>query len=77
MTEQQIVHLVADKAGTITNFDEPYWKDIDPRILNVCFDKGFLRWAAGKLIVTPLGRSSCGDGFGFKTATLHHNARLN
>lgn len=76
MTEQEIVHIVAAKAGAITNFDDSYWKDVDPRVLNSCFDKGFIRWASGKLVVTPLGRRSCG-GTQYDSMTLSKNARMN
>jgi len=74
MTEREVVRIVAE-AGPITNFDDPYWEDVDPVTLNACFDKGFLRWNAGKLVVTPLGRRSCG-GTHYTSSSLSNNERF-
>ncbi len=61
MTEQEMVRKVQDDLSPHTDFNDPYWHSEDSRILETCFGKGFIRWDDnGKLIVTPLGRRSCG-----------------
>ena len=60
MTEREIVNVVRSDASPITDFNASHWNGIDPLVLNTCFDKGFLRWSFGKLVVTPLGKRSCG-----------------
>ena len=60
MMEREAVKMVQDDPSAITNFQSAYWEDVDPVVLDTCFDKGFLRWEGEKLIVTPLGKRSCG-----------------
>ena len=62
MTEQEAVKMVAGDLSPHTNFSDPYWSKADPIVVQKCFDKGFIRWTANqtKLVVTPLGRRSCG-----------------
>ncbi len=61
MTEQQVVKIVQADASLHTDFGDPYWAGIDPIVLQQCFDKGFICWnGRNKLIVTPLGKRSCG-----------------
>ena len=75
MTEREIVHLVAARTEPFTDFDDPCWEGIDPSVLNSCFDKGFLRWSNGKLVLTALGRIAC-SGLQDSGAQLHKNARF-
>ena len=61
MTEQEMVKKVDADLSPHTDFSSPYWLGSDSNVLESCFDKGFLRWNGnGKLVVTPLGRRSCG-----------------
>jgi hypothetical protein len=60
MTEQEAVKMVTGDLSPHTDFSDPYWVGVDPIVLQKCFDKGFITWAHNKLVVTPLGRRSCG-----------------
>jgi len=61
MTEQDMVRKVQGDLSPHTDFNDPYWHSADSRVLESCFDKGFIRWDDNdKLIVTSLGRRSCG-----------------
>ncbi len=60
MTEREAVRMAQRAPEGATNFDDPCWDGVNPAVLNTCFDKGFLRWFNDKLIITPLGRRSCG-----------------
>lgn len=63
MTELEAVKMVNGDLSPHTDFSDPYWLGVDPIVLQSCFDKGFIRWNGnGKLVVTPLGRRSCGGG---------------
>ena len=62
MTEREVVKLVDGDPAPVTNFSDPHWVGVDPRVLDSCFDKGFLYWHGKKLAVSPLGRRSCGGG---------------
>jgi len=70
MTEQEAVRMVQGAPEGATDFRGSYWDDVDIVTLQSCFDKGFLCWDANEtqLIVTPLGKRSCG-GF---THERHH-----
>jgi len=60
MTEREAVKMVQDDPAAVTNFQSGYWEGVDPVVLDSCFDKGFICWEGEKLIVTPLGKRSCG-----------------
>ncbi|KKM25580.1 hypothetical protein LCGC14_1593650 [marine sediment metagenome] len=60
MTELEIMELVITDPACRTNFDDLHWTNIDQASLNSCFDRGLIRWNAGKLSLTPLGSSTCG-----------------
>ena len=61
MTEQDMVRKVDGDLSPHTDFTDPYWVGADSSVLESCFNKGFIRWNGnGKLMVTPLGRRSCG-----------------
>jgi hypothetical protein len=60
MTEQDIVRMVQKEKSDYTDFNATYWRKADPTTLQACYDKGFLRWDGDKLVVTPLGKRSCG-----------------
>jgi hypothetical protein len=60
MTERDIVRMVQKEKSEHTDFSAVYWRKADPATLQSCYDKGFLRWNDDKLVVTPLGRRSCG-----------------
>lgn len=60
MTEREIVKMVQKEKSGHTDFSAGYWRKADPTTLQSCYDKGFLRWNGDKLVVTPLGKRSCG-----------------
>ncbi len=60
MTEREIIKMVQKEESGPTDFSAVYWRKADPATLQACYDKGFLRWNGDKLVVTPLGKSSCG-----------------
>lgn len=59
MTEREVIQVVESDSALTTDFSDPHWEGIDPRVLESCFGKGFIRWVGEKLIITPLGRRSC------------------
>lgn len=59
MTEREIVKKIDGDKSSHTDFSD--WQDSDSEVLSSCFDKGFIRWNGGKLVVTDLGRRSCGS----------------
>jgi len=69
MTEQEVVRMVQDAPPGPTDFGAPYWVSTDETVLQKCFGKGFIWWVAGRVIVTPLGKRSCGEGV---THERHH-----
>ncbi|KKM25579.1 hypothetical protein LCGC14_1593640 [marine sediment metagenome] len=60
MTEQEIVRMIQKEEAYHTDFNATYWDKVDSATLQSCYDKGFLRWNNDKLVVTPLGKRSCG-----------------
>lgn len=60
MTEREIIKMVQKEKSGPTDFSAVYWRKANPTTLQACYDKGFLRWVGDKLVVTPLGKRSCG-----------------
>lgn len=66
MTELEVMKVVLkrEQLDEYTDLGNHRWDDVDSATLQSCFDKGFLRWLGDKLVITPLGRRSCGCGGG-------------
>ncbi len=64
MTELEVVKIVwrREQLDEYTNLGNRRWDDVDSITLQSCYDKGFLKWNGDKLVVTALGRRSCGGG---------------
>jgi len=64
VTELEVMKVVLkrEQLDEYTDLGNCRWDDVDSITLQSCFDKGFLRWNVDKLVVTPLGRRSCGGG---------------
>lgn len=60
MTELAVIKIVQNDLAPTTDLGSSYWKDVDLITLQLCFDKGFLRWSYNKLVMTPLGIRSFG-----------------
>jgi hypothetical protein len=62
MTEREVVRMVWEREqfDRYTDLGDDRWNEMDSIALQTCYDKGFLRWKDDKLVVTPLGKRSCG-----------------